>query len=267
MARLATRIEGPVAVIGDVHGQVEQLLTILDRLRDLPDYERRWIVFIGDLVDRGPDPKAALDIVSDLLLEHPRTTVCCGNHELAMAGALGLIPAPDYANWAERWLNDYGAQETFASYDVPFGELETLKAKLGEKHTALLSDLPWAVEHPQYLFVHAGLDPNTPYSMQMRILKQRDYTLQRPQWLCSKGLVSSAIPPDCPITVVSGHVQVPAVKFAPKRLLIDTTGGNGGDMSCVLLPENKIISSGAMNHPQAVASTASKSEKSWWKLW
>ncbi len=267
MARLATRIEGPVAVIGDVHGQVEQLLTILDRLRDLPDYERRWIVFIGDLVDRGPDPKAALDIVCDLMLEHPRTTVCCGNHELAMAGALGLIPAPEYSNWAERWLNDYGAQETFASYDAPFGELETLKAKLGEQHTALLSDLPWAVEHPQYLFVHAGLDPNTPYAMQMRILKQRDYTLQRPQWLCSKALVSSAIPPDCPVTVVSGHVQVPAVKFAPKRLLIDTTGGNGGDMSCVLLPENKIISSGATTSPQPVASGSTKSEKSWWKIW
>ena len=60
MSRLASRIQGPVAVIGDVHGQVEKLLTILDRLRELPDYEQRWIVFIGDLVDRGPDPRGAI---------------------------------------------------------------------------------------------------------------------------------------------------------------------------------------------------------------
>ena len=55
MSQLATRIDGPVAVIGDVHGQVDQLVVILDRLRQLPDFESRWIVLIGDLVDRGPE--------------------------------------------------------------------------------------------------------------------------------------------------------------------------------------------------------------------
>ena len=265
MGRLAARIDGPVAVIGDVHGQVDQLLTVLDKLRQTRDFERRWIVFIGDLVDRGPDSKGVLDIVCDLMLEHPRTTVVCGNHELAMAGALGLIPAPEYANWGQRWLDDYGAEATFASYDVPNLDLAELKARMSEQHRALLADLPWVVEHPEYFFVHAGLDPNTPFAMQVRILRQRDYTLTRPQWLCSKSYVTSAIPPDCPVTVVSGHVQVPAVTFSTKRLLIDTTGGYGGDLSCVLLPENRVISSGSDQSSQAVATTGDG--KSWWKLW
>ena len=52
MTDLATRIQGPVAVIGDVHGQTDQLEGVLDKLRALPDYERRWLVFIGDFVDR-----------------------------------------------------------------------------------------------------------------------------------------------------------------------------------------------------------------------
>src|SRR5690606_4445624 len=102
MQTLARRIQGPVAVIGDVHGQVEKLLTILEKLRALPDYERRWLVFIGDFVDRGDDPKAALDIAVDLLMQHPRTTAVAGNHELAMGAALGLLPTPEYSNWAER---------------------------------------------------------------------------------------------------------------------------------------------------------------------
>ena len=30
---------------------------ILDQLQALPNYQSRWIVFIGDLVDRGPDSR------------------------------------------------------------------------------------------------------------------------------------------------------------------------------------------------------------------
>lgn len=266
MGRLATRIDGPVAVIGDVHGQVDQLLVVLDRLRQLPDYDSRWIVFIGDLVDRGPDPKGALDIVCDLLMQHRRTTVVCGNHEFAMCGALGLIPTPEYSNWPERWVSDYLSESTFASFGVEHGDLEGLEASLTERHVELLSDLPWCVEHPQQLFVHAGLDPNTPFEMQMRILRQRDFTLNRPPWLCSKSFVMSPTPGDCPVAVVSGHVQVPAVKIEPKRILCDTTGGNGGNLSCVLLPERLVISSGSDATPQTTAA-GSSGGRSWWKFW
>lgn len=267
MVHFAERIQGPVAVIGDVHGQVEKLLTVLDRLERQPDFEQRWIVFIGDLVDRGPDPKGALDVISDLLLKHERTTVVCGNHELAMGGALGLLDTPDYADWPMRWLADYGAESTCASYGVDHGDLDSLRSALPERHTEILSHLPWCVEHPEYLFVHAGLDPHTPFDIQMRILRQKDFTLNRPAWLCSKSLVSAPVPPDCPFTVVSGHVQVPDVTFKPKRVLVDTTGGFRGDLSCVLLPENRIITSGNDATPKTIAASGERSSKSWWKIW
>jgi serine/threonine protein phosphatase 1 len=266
VSQLATRINGPVAVIGDVHGQVDQLLVVLDRLARLPDSENRWIVFIGDLVDRGPDPKGALDVVCDLFLRHSKTTVICGNHELAMAGALGLLPTPEYANWGERWVRDYLSETTFTSFGVEHGNLEGLKASLNERHVELLSNLPWCVEHPQNLFVHAGLDPNTPFEMQIRILRERDFTLNRPPWLCSKTFVNAPSPRDCPLTVVSGHVEVPAVRIEPKRILCDTTGGNGGELSCVLLPERLVLSSGSNPAPQTVEES-DKTGKSWWKFW
>jgi serine/threonine protein phosphatase 1 len=265
MAKLASHIQGSVAVIGDVHGQVDQLITILDQLRQLPDFDSRWIVFIGDLVDRGPDPKGALDVVCDLILEHSRTTVVCGNHELMMASSLDLLPTPEYSDCDQRWLAGYSAETTFESFGVQHGDLEGLLARLTERHVELLSDLPWLVEHRDFLFVHAGLDPNTPFEMQKRILRQRDYSLNRPPWLCSKSLSEAPIPQDCPVTLVTGHVEVPAVEHSHKKLRIDTTGGNGGDMSCVLLPEMKIVSSGknAASH----ATLAGGSGKSWWKLW
>ena len=259
MQTLATRIEGSVAVIGDLHGQAEELRTLLDKLCARPDFQRRWIVFIGDFVDRGPDPKSVLDMVCDLCRDHPKTTAIAGNHEFAMAAALGWIPTPDYSNWSDRWVDHYETEPTFASYVADFGDLQDLAARIPKLHKDFLANLPWCVEHRKYLFVHAGLDPNTPFDMQLRILRQKDFSLNQPQWLCSQKLVQADVPPDCPLTVVSGHEFVPEVKFRQKRILIDTSGGRTGDLSCVLLPENKVIaSSGAL---------VGGPSRSWGKIW
>ena len=261
--RLATKIQGPVAVIGDVHGQVDKLEAVLEQVVELPDFENRWVVFIGDFVDRGPDGKAAIDRFLKLLKRHPKTTALMGNHEFAMCAALGWLPVPEYTHWAERWTDHYDADATFASYGVEIGDLKALADSVPASHRDLLSNLPWVIEHPQYLFVHAGLDPNTPFDVQLRILQKKDFTLNRPQWLCSKGLVETDPPPDCPFAVVSGHVKVPSVQIRPKRILIDTTGGLDGDLSCVLLPEKKVITSAGGSATTAVTG----GDKSWWKFW
>lgn len=258
------QISGPVAVIGDVHGQVEQLGRILEQLSQLPDYQRRWIVFIGDMVDRGPDPKGAIDLLVELSVHHPKTTVVCGNHELAMGAALRLVDTPEYSDWDGRWLDHYGCEPTFRSYGVEeFGNLDLLKQSLPQAHRDFLADVPWCVEHPEYFFVHAGLDPNSPFSLQRQILKTRDFTLNRPQWLCSKSLPFEDPPRDCPQTVVAGHVKVPQVTFGRKRILVDTTGGEGGSLSCVLLPENKVLHSDRSSRPTASASAAAPKKKGW----
>lgn len=262
-AQWATRIQGPVAVIGDVHGHVEKLQAVLEQLAARPDFAQRWVVFIGDFVDRGPDPKGCLDMVLSLMRQHSRTTAVMGNHEFAMAGGLNWLPVPEFADWGKRWVDHYDSEPTFSSYGAMEGDLADLAAKVPDKHRQMLSDLPWAVEHPQYLFVHAGLDPNTPFEVQMRILRQKDFSLNRPPWLCSKSFVDSDPPPDCPVPVVSGHVKVPAVQLRPKRILLDTTGGFDGELSCVLLPEKQILTSAG---PVEAAATASGG-RSWWKIW
>ncbi len=241
---LTQEITGPVAVIGDVHGQKDQLERILTELRSRGDFQDRWIVFIGDLVDRGPDPKGAIDLVVALREEHPRTTLVCGNHELAMAAALKLVKTPDYCDWEGRWLDHYGCGPTFRSYGIDtVGDFHGLLDALPESHQELLSDIPWCVEHPEYFFVHAGLDPASSFSLQRDILRDRDVTLTRPQWLCSRSLTFRPPPRDCQSIVVSGHVRVPQVTIGPNRILVDTTGGEGGSLSCVLLPEMEIIHS------------------------
>lgn len=278
MPSVPTRIDGPVAVIGDVHGQTDKLRRVIDKLSRVPNISDRWIVFIGDLVDRGPDPKGAIDLYCELASNHEKLTWVCGNHELAMAGSLGLFEVPDFVDWPGRWLVNYGAETTFSSYDVPFSDLAGLRDALPEQHRTLLADLPWSVEHGHYLFVHAGLDNNLPFQMQINILRQRDYSLAHPQWLYDKSFVHGAAAPDCPVTVVVGHTPLPQVRFGDRIIGTDTTGGVQGELSCVLLPENEVITSAVDlpdafpgqprgPHGQPPPGSPPAPPRPWWKFW
>lgn len=264
--RWKTKIQGPVAIIGDLHGQADKLQVVLDRLRERPDFSQRWVLFIGDFVDRGPDTKSVIDMVIEFIADHPATTAIMGNHEFAMCSALGWLPGSEAAGWGERWTKHYNSQSTFTSYGAEVGNLEDLASKIPPKHREFLSSLPWCVEHPQLLFVHAGLDPTMPFNVQLRILHEKDFTLNRPQWLCEKLFVHPDPPPDCPLTVVSGHVKVPSVVVRPRRILVDTTGGEKGDLSCLLMPERHLITSSKSpggRKGRLGQLTGSK----WWKFW
>lgn len=240
--RWATRIDGPVAVVGDVHGHADKLQVVLDQLRSTDGYEDRWIVFIGDFVDRGPNPRAVFETVLNLLDEHPRTSAVAGNHEFALCGALGLIPTPDHSEWDIDWVEFYDSETTFASYGCAPGDLKQLAQSMPARHKQAVAALPWCVEHADYLFVHAGLSSSAPLDLQLRILRERDFSLGRPQWLCEKFPVDAAVPHECVQTVVSGHVHVPQVHFGRKRILLDTCSDEGA-LSCVLLPERTVFTS------------------------
>lgn len=273
MFTFKTKIQGPIAVIGDLHGQTDKLRVVLDRLSKLPEFQHRWVIFIGDFVDRGPDPKSVIEMVLQFANQHPRTTAVMGNHEFAMCSALGWLPGSEGSVWNQRWVTHYSPESTFESYGAAVGDLQGLAAKVPSAHRDFLVNLPWCVEHPQLLFVHAGLDPNIPFAVQLRILQQKDFSLNRPQWLCEKSFVEADPPADCPVAVVSGHVKVDEVVIRPRRILMDTTGGEDGDLSCVLMPERRVISSSMTehtgtkpDHPPRSAAVAGGSS-AWWKIW
>jgi len=272
MPAVPTRIDGPVAVIGDVHGQTEKLRSIIGQIARLPDIEDRWIVFVGDLVDRGPDPAGTVQLYCELAEQHSKVTWVCGNHELAMADSLGLLPTPDFVDLSQSWVSHYLSEPTFESYGVPHGDLKALRKAVPESHARLLADLPWSVEHSDYLFVHAGLDKNMSFETQVRVLRERDYSLGHPPWLYSKEFIIAGAPLDSPVPVVVGHVPLPAVQIQKGMIAIDTGSGNGGPLSCVLLPEQKVLSSEPQAAPSASPSVPPppprvESQRPWWRPW
>lgn len=75
--------DGPLDIVGDVHGELAALQTLIRRLGGDPDTGvlARPLVFVGDLVDRGPDSLGVLRLVRRLV-DAGSAHCVVGNHEL-----------------------------------------------------------------------------------------------------------------------------------------------------------------------------------------
>jgi protein phosphatase len=71
-------------IIGDVHGCLDELLELIEKLGYGVDghhkSEERKLIFVGDLVDRGPSSDGVLALLMDLQ-ERGRAIVLLGNHD------------------------------------------------------------------------------------------------------------------------------------------------------------------------------------------
>jgi hypothetical protein len=77
-------IEGPVDIVGDVHGEIGALHSLMAYLGYAENGMHpggRRLVFVGDLTDRGPDSPAVLNLVEELV-ESGRAQCVLGNHDL-----------------------------------------------------------------------------------------------------------------------------------------------------------------------------------------
>jgi hypothetical protein len=81
---IASLPEGPLDLVGDIHGEIEameRLLALLGYRSDGSHPEGRHLVFLGDLVDRGRDSIAVVAQVRDMVRAGHASCVL-GNHEL-----------------------------------------------------------------------------------------------------------------------------------------------------------------------------------------
>src|SRR5512136_2088276 len=74
--------DDPVDIVGDVHGFIDPLSSLLRRLGyndDGSHPEHRRLVFLGDLTDRGPDSPAVVRLVKRLVANGAKCVL--GNHD------------------------------------------------------------------------------------------------------------------------------------------------------------------------------------------
>lgn len=137
---------GPFDIVGDVHGCYEELRTLLDRLGyAVEDHiarhpEGRRLVFVGDLVDRGPDSPNVLRLA--MASVKAGTALCVpGNHDMKFL----------------RWLNGkkvqptHGLAETIAQLEADSIDRRDLIAFLDD----LVSH--YVFDSGKLVVAHAGL--------------------------------------------------------------------------------------------------------------
>ncbi len=84
-----------IAILGDVHGNLEALSAVVGAARN--DGVDEWVQ-VGDLVGYGPEPSECIDVVRDL-----GCVVCMGNHDAAVLGMLDTAYFNSYARAAIEW--------------------------------------------------------------------------------------------------------------------------------------------------------------------
>lgn len=144
MSLVQPLFDGPIDIIGDVHGENVALHELLDALGYVDGmHAERRLVFVGDLCDRGPDSPGVISFVRDLVARG-RAQCVLGNHEL------NLLRAD--SKHGNRWFMDPSHEEQRREFATSAAIDPTHKAAT----LAFFARLPLALERPDLRVVHAA---------------------------------------------------------------------------------------------------------------
>ena len=215
--------------IGDVHGEIGKLDRLIDHIRE--DVERlgavHRIVFLGDLVDRGPDSRGVVERVKALCSSGEAVAVK-GNHEEMMLHALDQRESIGIYFWAEN-----GGDETILSYVRANGYADDFRDAIDPEHVGWLRGLPAIVrdEARKLVFVHGGIDPATfpNCTDEVRMWTRSQKFFDPGRWPARPELEG--------VVVVHGHTPTHDFKphSNPRRINVDTGACFGGPLTAAVL--------------------------------
>lgn len=148
-------------IIPDVHGC---LLTLKALVEDLIGFSKTdTLIFLGDLIDRGPDSRGVLDYIMQLQLQGYSITVLKGNHEDYM---IKVIEAEKGKSSVARLLKQpssalrewrlHGGKETLQNFD------NADPLQISKLYTDWIQQLPLYLKTDDYYLVHAGFNFRNP---------------------------------------------------------------------------------------------------------
>jgi serine/threonine protein phosphatase 1 len=147
-------------VVGDIHGRCAQLHVLLEMLPR--DESTDTLVFLGDLIDRGPDVPGVVAHVFKLCHEDPEKVICLrGNHEQMLLDFLddASMIWLETATGGDRTFEQYAEAPLRLRMESDFDAARDLMAgKIPPHQIDFLRQLPLYHEDDHALYVHAGLE-------------------------------------------------------------------------------------------------------------
>ena len=225
---------GPFDIIGDVHGCHTELLALLTKLgydtaaEPIAHPDGRRIVFLGDLVDRGPGVTEVLDVAMSMV--DAGTALCIlGNHENKLSRALagrnvkvthGLAESleqlegrtPQFRQKVQGFLDSL-----VSHYVLDKGRLVVAHAGLPERYHGRASG------RVRSIALYGDTDGETDaYGLPVRYQWADDY----------QGKAA----------VVYGHTPVPVAGWVNNTICLDTGSVFGGELTALRWPERELVS-------------------------
>ena len=241
--------------IGDIHGDIDALRTLLDKLPELEPSDT--LVFVGDYIDRGPSSAEVVELVRKLPEQVPAKVVTLrGNHEDAW---LRIVDD----GWPEFIIpRANGCLETLRSFEgrPPPGEEMPTRAEIDSmlKGSFFPSDvvewmraMPYFYEDERAIYVHAGIpqkgDGSFPHPSQvdpqLALLWCRDKDFFRSysgKLVVFGHTATLQLPPE----LSTYTPEDPADLWAgPCTVGLDTGCGKGGFLTAVELPGMRVFES------------------------
>ncbi|WP_031023618.1 polynucleotide kinase-phosphatase [Streptomyces sp. NRRL WC-3725] len=224
-----THLTGPFDIIGDIHGCSAELEALLDKLgyADGVHPEGRTAVFVGDLVDRGPDSPGVLRRVMSMVKSGNALCVP-GNHENKYGRHLK----------GRRVQHTHGLAETIAQME---GESEEFRAEVREFIDGLVSH--YVLDGGRLVVCHAGLPEKYHGRTSGRVRSHALYgettgetdefglPVRYPWAEDYRGRAA----------VVYGHTPVPEATWLNNTICLDTGAVFGGKLTALRWPERELV--------------------------
>ena len=221
-----------IYAIADIHGRADLLEAMLRHIA-VASRERRSkpiVIFLGDLIDRGPRSPHVLDLVASTLSLYPGSRLVLGNHDFYLRALLREeLSYEDAVNWM-----DWGGVATVSAYsDRPVPDFKGIAADIRDAfphHSHLLENALTYKEIGRFCFVHAGIRPGVP------LRAQTDYDLR---WIRS-GFLDHMDTFDH--IVVHGHTITSSLRpeVYANRIAVDTAAYRTGRLSAAVIRQDNL---------------------------
>jgi serine/threonine protein phosphatase 1 len=207
-----------IFIVGDIHGCLEMLKRLMDRIDWRPDQD--GLIFLGDYIDRGEDPRGVVDFILTLLKTSSLIQCLAGNHEDVF---LSFLAGGDLGP-----LLMNGGMTTLQSYEMD--DKKEGEPTIPTDHMAFFQTLhPW-LELKDYYVVHAGFRPGVDIQRQ---------SFEDLMWIREPFIRSNY---DFGKRVIFGHTPFYEPLVADNKIGLDTGAVFGNKLTCLEIPSMKFHS-------------------------